>query len=340
MTQTFKVPIRNLFCLLSYIDEMPEMIESFNDVDEDLITYDFLAKRFLHEVELIHRKGFIKNYTSHVEQTDKLAGKILINESMNLIMARRPTMFCEKDEYSINIPFNQVMKATLVMLSKHEKVTEDTRIRSFKWVERLFEVDDIHLSKHLFTRAVYHRNNMYYKRMMNIALLLYEMNLLSHKRGDNSLFNVEMDDSALNRLFEKFLLNFYRLEQEDYRVSVEEMKWNLEGNNSLLPIMRTDISLMHKYERRKIIMDAKYYANVFQEYYGKKSFHSGNLYQLFTYLMHQDEDLDLRGILIYPVNGIEVSEVYRWNERMSMEVYTVNLDDPWNQIYEKLKSIC
>lgn len=107
MSQTFKVPIRNLFCLLSYVNEMPELIESFNDVDEDLISYDFIANRFLQEVEYIHKKGFLKNYVSVVEQTDKLAGRILINESLNLLLAKRPVMVCEKDDYLINIPLTK-----------------------------------------------------------------------------------------------------------------------------------------------------------------------------------------------------------------------------------------
>lgn len=318
---------------------MPELIESYNDVDEDLISYDFIANRFLQEVEYIHKKGFLKNYVSVVEQTDRLAGRILINESLNLLLAKRPVMICEKDEYSLNIPFNQVMKATLSMLSSNRLVKKETRIRCFKWVERLGQVEDIKLTKHMFIRNTYHRNNLYYKRMMHIALMLYELTLLSHKSGNWSLFTAELDDSALNQLFEKFLFHFYRVEQQDYRVSVEQMQWKLAGNPSLLPTMRTDISLTHKHEKQKIIMDAKFYKNAFQEYYGKASFHSHNMYQLFTYLMHQEDDIKVRGILIYPFNGTEVNETYRWSERISVEIYTVNLEDPWQRIYEKLRTL-
>lgn len=319
---------------------MPELIKSFNDVDEDLISYDFIAKRLLQEVEFINQKGFLKNYVSVVEETDKLAGRILINESLNLLLAKRPVMVCEKDEYSLNIPFNQVMKATLTMLSRNRLVKEETRIRCYKWVERLAQVEDIKLTKRMFLRVTYHRNNIYYKRMMHIALMLYELTLLSHKSGNWSLFTAELDDAALNQLFEKFLFHFYRVEQQDYQVSVEQMQWKLAGNQSFLPTMRTDISLTHKHEKRKIIMDAKFYKNVFQEYYGKASFHSHNMYQLFTYLMHQEEDVQVRGILIYPFNGTEVNESYSWSEKISLEVLTVNLDESWASIYEKLILVC
>ncbi|WP_268258257.1 5-methylcytosine restriction system specificity protein McrC [Bacillus massiliigorillae] len=117
------------------------------------------------------------------------------------------------------------------------------------------------------------------------------------------------------------------------------MKWNLEGNSSLLPTMRTDVSLTHKKEAKKIIIDAKFYKNMFQENFGKSSFHSHNMYQLFTYMMHQAEDQDIRGILIYPYNGTTINEIYRWNKRTTMEVMTLNLDDTWADIYENLMKV-
>jgi len=64
------------------------------------------------------------------------------------------------------------------------------------------------------------------------------------------------------------------------------------------------------------------------------------MYQLFTYLMHQKEDLDVRGILIYPYNGTEVNEFYRWSDRITIEMLTVNLEDSWADIYQKLIGVC
>ena len=135
------------------------------------------------------------------------------------------------------------------------------------------------------------------------------------------------------------MYHFYRLEQKDYRVSAEQMQWKLEGNTALLPSMRTDISLIHKREQKKIVMDAKFYKNVFQEFHGKASFHSHNMYQLFTYLMHQNPEQEVRGILIYPFNGSDVDETYLWDERVKMEILTVNLNDSWKAIYERLVSV-
>jgi 5-methylcytosine-specific restriction enzyme subunit McrC len=103
--------------------------------------------------------------------------------------------------------------------------------------------------------------------------------------------------------------------------------------------MKTDVSLTHKNGQQKVVIDAKFYKNIFQENFGKASLHSHNLYQLFTYLMHQPQQMNLRGILIYPFNGVNVDETFSWNDRITMEVMTINLDDSWKKIYGKLISI-
>ena len=339
MEQTFKVPIRNLFCLLSYVNDMPEFAESLNDIDEDLITIDFLAKRFLAEVDALNRRGLLKSYVTREEHTNRLGGRILINESLGYVMARKPLMVCEKDEYSPDILLNQIMKSTLMVISKNRDVKEETRRRSFQWVEYLADVDDVVLTKEMFSRIRFHRHTVHYKRMIHIARLLHELTLLSHKQGNWSLFSAEINETSMNQLFEKFLFHFYRIEQRDYHVKVEKMQWKLEGNIALLPSMRTDISLIHKREPKKIVVDAKFYKNVFQEFYGKASFQSHNMYQLFTYLMHQSDDIEVQGVLIYPYNGTNVDETYQWNERVTMKVMTVNLDESWEKIYERLISV-
>ncbi len=60
---------------------------------------------------------------------------------------------------------------------------------------------------------------------------------------------------------------------------------------------------------------------------------------MFTYLMHQPKDIALRGILIYPYNGAEIDEKFAWDDRMTVEVMTLNLEDSWRDIYRKLVSV-
>lgn len=339
MEETFKVPIRNLFVLLSYADNMPELINSMNAVDEDLITYDYICKQFLKEVEKVNRRGLVKDYVAIAEPTNRLAGRMVMEESMPYIISKKPIVVCEKDEYTANIWLNQLIKSTLKSITLNRYVKQETKAHSFKYMELMAEVDAPPLTKSSFAKMTFGRHNMHYKRVLQIALLLHEMTLLSHKNGNWSLFSAQLDERSLNGIFEKFLFNFYKIEQKDYRVKGEGIQWKLDGNKAFLPGMRTDVSLVHKNKPEKIIIDAKFYKNIFQVHHGKSSFRSDNMYQLFTYLMHQEPDLNLRGILIYPFNGTAVDEKYVWNERMTMEVVTLNLEGAWKDIFYKLKEV-
>lgn len=325
--------------MLSYAENMPELAKSLNDVDEDIITYDFICKQFLKEVEFVARRGLVKDYVAKMEPTNRLAGRMIMGDSMPYIIAKNPIVVCEKDEYTANIWLNQLMKSTLKSISLNRQVKQETKNRSFKEMEAMPEVNTPPLTRAAFANMPFGRHNLHYKRALQIARLLHEMTLLSHKNGNWSLFSAEIDERALNAIFEKFLFNFYRLEQQEYQVKAEGLQWKLEGNKSYLPGMRTDVSLIHKQKSEKIIIDAKFYKNIFQVHHGKSSFHSHNMYQLFTYLMHQSAELSLRGILIYPVNDVEIDEKYSWDERIKIEVKSVDLNGSWSNIYKDLKSV-
>ncbi|OCA86004.1 hypothetical protein A8F94_14255 [Bacillus sp. FJAT-27225] len=339
MEEIFKVPIRNLFCLLSYANDMPELIKSMNAIDEEMITYDFIAAQFLKEAEELIQHRMVRNYVSRVAPTKNLSGRMLMDQSMPYIIAKKPVVVCEKDYYSPDILSNQIMKSTLKAISLNRLINQEIRKQSFVLMEAMAETETPALTMGIFNRVQFGRHTIHYKRMIHIARLLHEFVLLSHKQGNWTLFTAELDEKSLNQLFEKFLFNFYRIEQREYRISSEIMQWRLIGNPALLPSMKTDVSLTHKTGNEKIVIDAKFYKNIFQENYGKSTFHSHNMYQLYTYLMHQPSNLKVKGVLIYPYNGKEVNEVFQWDERIQMQVVTINLDETWGNIYENLCNI-
>ena len=112
------------------------------------------------------------------------------------------------------------------------------------------------------------------------------------------------------RLFETFVRNFYKIEQSEFTVKGEEIKWKCtpegeidrqmlhikwkltsesEEDLRMLPIMQTDISLCSS--MRKIIIDTKFYKEAFKAKYAQEKINSNHLYQLFSYLKNQESDL-------------------------------------------------
>ena len=142
-------------------------------------------------------------------------------------------------------------------------------------------------------------------------------------------------------LFEGFVRNFYRIEQKEFAVGREDIKWLAEevttGAKAFLPIMRTDISLESK--ERKIIIDTKFSKETLQDHFGKKSVKSDNLYQLFSYMMncackggiHEH----CEGILLYP--SVDSTPPLRYMiHGHKVSVRTINLNQDWRDIHRDL----
>ena len=126
-------------------------------------------------------------------------------------------------------------------------------------------------------------------------------------------------DDHMARLYERFILEYYR-QKYTYLTEVKagQVKWNLTGDDSetmvrFLPIMRTDIMLRLK--EKILIIDAKYYGRALQKQFDKYSLHSGNLYQIFTYVKNQDKDDtgDVAGILLYAKTDEDIAPDFMFN---------------------------
>ena len=129
-----------------------------------------------------------------------------------------------------------------------------------------------------------HRNNSYYGFLLSICRLVHSLSMPDPAEGGGRRFrDLVSDEKVMERVFEEFIRNFYTLKkQEFHHVGSVHLKWNAvaadAANLDLLPAMRTDLSL--RSTTRSIIIDAKYYKDAIQQYYGTKKAHSGNLYQL------------------------------------------------------------
>ena len=104
--------------------------------------------------------------------------------------------------------------------------------------------------------------------------------------------------------------------------------------------MKTDISITS--EKRKIIIDTKYYRECLQEYYNKETIISSNLYQIFTYVKNAEAQggsaINCEGILIYPTVRKELDVTFPM-ENHKISIKTINLNQGWNDISKDLLKI-
>ena len=148
----------------------------------------------------------------------------------------------------------------------------------------------------------------------------------------------------MERLYEKFILEYYRREHPELSAGAPYINWALDdGFDDMLPAMHTDITLARG--RTVLIIDAKYYSHTTQQQFDKQSVHSGNLYQIFTYVKNKEAELaggphEVSGMLLYAKTDEEIQPdgVYQMSGNQ-ISVRTLDLNQPFETIRTQLDSI-
>ncbi len=342
-----RVPVENIYYLLCYAWNRLQEAERIPVAQCDKEACASLFARVLAGgITQLLKHGLDRGYVLHKEQLSKIRGKIDFAESMNIDYMKMPRLVCEYDEFDYNILHNQILKSTLRLLIRCDSVRDAMKNELRGLYRRFDEIEEIRLEKRHFGMVQLHRNNLFYDFLMKVCELIFDNLTPSENIGKYVFPDFRRNHKAMAGLFEEFVRNFYHREQETYHVSSEVIKWDVCGNesaaaNSVLPQMRTDISLLSI--SRKIIIDTKFYGHTFQSYRGKETVHSGNLYQIFAYLMNTENqpgpaNKTCEGILLYPVTQKEHS--YEWiikGHRVALK--TINLNQPWLGIHEDLLRI-
>ena len=119
---------------------------------------------------------------------------------------------------------------------------------------------------------------------MKICELVREL-LLPEEGGRVSRFAAILrDEERMSSIFEAFVRNFYRREQNQFSVDAEVIPWDMSpdsvGHAAYLPSMFTDITL--RSPTRTIVIDAKFYLQtlVVGRFGGQGKVRSAHLYQL------------------------------------------------------------
>lgn len=342
---TDSIPVQNIYYLLCYawnkLDEGETIDVSSLDSTE---LADLFARVLTSGFHHLIRRGVDRNYLSLSEETPRIRGKINFSESIkrNLLRFGRP--LCEFDELSYNVVHNQILKTTIQNLINTKNL--DSKLKDELWeaLRWLREVDSIRLSSQVFRRVQLHRNNSYYKFLLNVSELVFENLLVDESGGQNRFRDFTRDEGKMRTLFEEFVRNFYRLRQTHFKVSSDKLYWNIEpqDSNSLnhIPEMRTDICLVA--DSRQIIIDCKFSKNIFKTYYEKETLNPSHLYQIYAYLRHAQEQKGwkkLEGALLYPVVKQSVNLDFKI-DGFPFKVTTINLNQHWENIeFDLLKII-
>ena len=302
-TKDKSILIRNVYHMLAYAFRALRL-----DEYEDLASEDFehmhelfaaiLSKGIARQV----KQGLYREYVGKAEDLATVRGKVELSGTIRNRLARRQKVSCEYDELSENNLLNQVLKTTSMVLLRHGEVGEGYRAELRRVMLFFSGVDEVDPSAIRWGAIRFQRGNASYRFLLSVCQLVLDGMLIATDAGDRKLARF-VDDQRMSRLYEKFILEYYREEHPEVSANAEQVPWaGADAEVGLLPIMQTDITLRR--DRQVVIIDAKYYMSMTQESYGVHTLHSGNLYQIFTYVKNMQATLGegsprVKGMLMY-----------------------------------------
>lgn len=342
-----KIPIKNIYYMLCYAWNALEQSDSILLGSEKFDNvYNLFARIYINGTSSLIKRGFNRYYIQENEAISTLKGKINISDSIKAQTFRNGSMICQFDEFSKDINLNQIIKTTINILIKSPQLDVDLRNKLLKIRLHFSDIEDIRLSKVLFSSLRYNRNNYHYRMLINISELIYQ-GLITNEDNNEFSFSDFVRDNQMAKLYEKFVLNFYKtnLDEAIYNVHAPKLKWNLdEGINdedlSLLPEMRTDIVVENKVINTQLIIDTKYYAQtlVSSNWTDIERVRTGHLYQIFAYVCNSPFLGSVKGMLLYPTIEKEINVKFPIGGK-EIEVRTLNLNAEWEDISDKLISL-
>ena len=289
------------------------------------------------------KHGLYRQYMNRTENLTTMRGKIDIPGTIKNFVAGRRVLTCEYDELSENNLLNQILKTTSMLLLCHSNVDNEHKAALKKTMLFFADVEKIEPNLIHWNQIRLHRNNQTYQMLLGICQLILEGMLLTTDEGEYKLASF-IDDQAMSRLYEKFILEYYIQECPQVKAAASRIPWALDDNISdMLPIMQSDVMLTQGND--VLIIDAKYYTHTTQTKYSVHSLHSHNLYQIFTYVKNKDASLNavshkVSGMLLYARTDEEIQpdNIYHmYGNKIS--VRTLDLNKKFSEIAAQLDNI-
>ena len=336
------IPVKNIYYMLAYAFQVLNedgyksvATEQFNNVA------DLCSAILCRGVSLQLKKGLGREYISETEMLSGLRGRIDITESIKTQAMLRRQMVCTYDEFSVNTYKNQVIKTTMLKLL-HVDIDKKRKKEIKKLLVFFDEVNELDVYSIQWNQQ-YSKNDQTYRMLIAICYLVLKGLLQTTSNGSVKMMDF-IDEQRMCRLYEKFILEYYRKEHPELTANASQIPWIVDdGVKDMLPIMQSDIMLSK--ENQVLIIDAKYYKNTMQTQFEKQTLHSGNLYQIFAYVKNKEAELEdkqheVAGMLMYAKTDEDIVPDNKYSmSGNKIYVRTLDLNCDFLTIREQLDSI-
>lgn len=343
MTRDKNIWIHNIYYMLSYaFEELKKNNYEYIAREEFERIQDLFAEILYKGVSAQLKRGLHREYVNRTEDLSILRGRLDIRGTIDNQLRCRNMLRCEYDNLSENNLFNRILKATLSLLCRERSVSLVRRAKLKQLMPFFLEVDEIDIRNIRWNSFVYQRNNQVYRMLINICYFIIDGMLMTTETGKYRM--ATFSDEHMCRLFERFVLEYYRVHHRELSPNPDRIAWNICPEEAtmidFLPAMRSDI-VLHRGDQT-LVIDTKYYSHAMQRHFDKPTIHSANMYQIFTYVKNFDvEDTGkVSGLLLYAKTDEDITpDLSASFGKNRIRVKTLDLNQKFSGITQQLEEL-
>ena len=224
MTEDKGILIRNIYYMLAYaFQELRQnnyaeiQGETFNDI------YDLFSEILARGISYQLKQGLYREYVARNESLQTVRGKIDINGTIAKRMRNSKQMVCYFDELSENNVYNQILVTTAYILIKHSDVKKEKKAQLKKLMPFFQNVQPIDIHAIRWNVLRFDRNNRNYRMLLYICYFIVSEWIMTTEEGNYKMR--EFSDDHMCRLFEKFVLEYYKKHHPETKACAAQIGW-------------------------------------------------------------------------------------------------------------------
>ena len=289
---------------------------------EEMLDYlpDVVAQMLAQAVKERLQRNLHRTYEPQRGVLDRVRGGIdlLRTESRQLI--RQGKVACRFEDLSIDTTRNRYVKAALESIASKVSASSLRHLcRTLARILKSIGVSDYVPSYREVSTDRFGPHDIEERFMVAVARLAFDLDLPVEIQGDRLLGRSDHDVRWLRKLFQRAVYGFYKVNLSPHGWSVHHgsrIYWPVDastpGLSGILPIMETDIELIHLQSQRKIVIDTKF-TSLIKPARFRETISSNYLYQIYSYLRSQVDESPLsrcaEGVLLHPTTELPVNEI-------------------------------
>ncbi|WP_459500510.1 McrC family protein [Bacillus sp. C1] len=287
-----------------------------------------LAHIFVTELHKALKRGLYREYYANAENMNRLKGRLLVSKHIQKNAFIPVNAFCEFDELSANIPFNQTLKAAVKLIYPYVQQA-NIKVQMLTIFELLKDVEEKHISHHVLETITCNRQNKHFETALQLAVAILKSLSMNTKQHNQIAFSFLF---KMNDLFEGYIGEVLkkRMIPTKSKVDAQHTEKRLlrnvnSGRENIL--LKPDFVISVNEQGNfipKIIIDTKWKTILMN---GRVLYQQSDIYQMYAYITSYESAE--RCIILYP--HTEEGLLPKWlvpnsSPEKYIEVRTVRLD--------------